>query len=138
MTKEVKDLSKLKNIAHNIAKITNKEEDWRTFRNCRNNYNRGIKNAKNAYFTNRLTIRTKKDKTETDNIIDNNDDTYDKDDDIIIKPELNNNRTMWNTVKNLSNSNKKQPPRIIRFANKIITSIREICNIANVHYIKKN
>ena len=39
--------------------------------------------------------------------------------------------------KNITNNNKKPPPRKIIHENKVITSLKKICNIANCHYIQK-
>ena len=44
---------------------------------------------------------------------------------------------MWNNVKQLTEKLKQIPPRIISYNNRVITSIREITNIANKFFIDK-
>ena len=44
---------------------------------------------------------------------------------------------MWKNIKNLTDNNKQTPPRVLAEGGKLITSIKQICNIANKHYINK-
>ena len=44
---------------------------------------------------------------------------------------------MWKNFKNITNNNKQVPPRNINHNGKYITSIKQICNIANQFYIDK-
>ena len=46
-------------------------------------------------------------------------------------------RKMWKTVKALTNNCKQTPPRILSHNGSIITSLKEICNIANRYYVTK-
>ena len=48
-----------------------------------------------------------------------------------------NSKTMWRTVKTLTNNNKQTPPRLLTHKDKVITSLKSICNIANDFYISK-
>ena len=54
-----------------------------------------------------------------------------------IKPEVSKINNLWTTVKELTNTSTKTPPRHIIHENSIITSIRKIANIANQHFINK-
>ena len=44
---------------------------------------------------------------------------------------------MWGTFKNLTNSNKQIPPRVILFNGNLITSIKKIVNISNQFFLDK-
>ena len=44
---------------------------------------------------------------------------------------------MWGTFKDLSNTNKQVPPRIILHDGNLVTSIKQIVNIANNFFIEK-
>ena len=44
---------------------------------------------------------------------------------------------MWGTFKNLTNTNKQVPPRVILHNGNLITSIKKIVNIANNFFWKK-
>ena len=44
---------------------------------------------------------------------------------------------MWGTFKNLTNTNKQVPPRVILYNGNLVTSIKKIVNIANEFFIEK-
>merc|ERR1711867_17087 len=46
-------------------------------------------------------------------------------------------KVMWGTFKDLSNTNKQIPPRIILHNGNLVTSIKQIVNIANNFFIEK-
>ena len=54
-----------------------------------------------------------------------------------IKPEVSNINKLWTTVKELTNTSTKTPPRHIINENMAVTSIRKIASIANQHFINK-
>ena len=54
-----------------------------------------------------------------------------------IKPEVSNINKLWTTVKELTNTSTKTPPRHIIHENSVITSLRKIANVANQHFINK-
>ena len=109
---------KIKDTLHTKAKLTNSDTDWRIFRFQRNHVNNLNKTKKLNYFKHQLNIT---DKNNTD--LDKNDYVTDK--------------TMWKNIKNLTDNNKQTPPRVLAEGGKLITSIKQICNIANKHYINK-
>ena len=81
----------------------------------RNIYNKEVKRAKQNYYSNKLTIKSNK-----KDIIDNKIPTTP-----IIKPEFQREDKLWNTVKELTNSNRKQPPRVLNHNNSVVTSIKK-------------
>ena len=54
-----------------------------------------------------------------------------------IKPEVSNINKLWTTVKDLTNTATKAPPRNIIHNNTIVTSLKKIANIACTHFINK-
>ena len=48
-----------------------------------------------------------------------------------------NSRTIWKTVKTLTNNNKQTPPRLLSHEGRVVTSLKTICNIANDFYVMK-
>ena len=44
---------------------------------------------------------------------------------------------MWGTFKDLTNTNKQVPPRIILHDGNLVTSIKKIVNIANEFFVEK-
>ena len=44
---------------------------------------------------------------------------------------------MWGTLKNLTNTNKQVPPRVILHNGNLVTSIKKIVNIANQFFVEK-
>ena len=46
-------------------------------------------------------------------------------------------KVMWRTFKDLSNTNNQVPPRLILHDGNLVTSIRQIVNIANNFFIDK-
>ena len=76
--------------------------------------------AKNNYYYNKLTI---KDKNNTK--------------DIRLKDNLTNDNKLWTTVKDMTDSCNKTPPRNIDHDNIPVTTLRQIANIANRNYIDK-
>ena len=44
---------------------------------------------------------------------------------------------LWTTIKDMTDSSNKTPPRHINHNNRPVTSLRKIANIANRHYIDK-
>ena len=92
---------------HNIAKTTQEQDNWRHYRNHRNQLNKLLKNKKQQYFSDKF----------------NSTDKYRKD--------------MWTTLKDITNTNKQQTPRAITHNNTLITSTKQIANIANTHFINK-
>lgn len=117
---DIETQADIKNKAYTKAKWTNDPDDWRDFRRQRNKYNNDIKSAKNIYYYNKFTIRDKKDRN-----------------DIRLKDNLTNDNKLWTTVKDMTDSYNKTPPRNIYHDNKLVTSLRQIANIANRHYIDK-
>ena len=100
--------------------MTNDPDDWRHFRRQRNKYNNDIKTAKKKYYYNRLTLKNNKDKK-----------------DIKLKDNVTNDNKLWSTIKDMTNSCNKTPPRHIDHDNRPVTSLRKIADIANRHYIDK-
>ena len=111
--------SKIKDNLHKIAKGTNNQEDWRKFRVQRNLVTKMNKTNKSKYYNYRLNIN--KNDTGDENRYQN--DTQSK--------------IMWETFKNLTNSNKQVPPRVISYNGNMVTSIKKIVNIANEFFIEK-
>ena len=140
-TPALKKLAEYKNKIHNIAKSSNSETDWRIFRNIRNKYNNLVKETKSKYYSQKLTIKSKHDTTDNTNnnsntsINQNNNNNVPND--TQIKPEVSNINKLWTTVKELTNTSTKAPPRHIIHENSVITSIRKIYNIASAHFINK-
>ena len=100
--------------------MTNDPDDLRDFRTQRNKYNNDIKTAKNNYYYNKLTVRDKNDKNG-----------------IKLKDNLTSDSKLWTTIKDMTDSSNKTPPRHINHDNRPVTSLRRIANIANRHYIDK-
>lgn len=50
---------------------------------------------------------------------------------------MTNDNKLWSTIKDMTDSSNKTPPRTIVHDNKLVTSPRQIANIANRHYIDK-
>ena len=46
-------------------------------------------------------------------------------------------KIMWGTFKNLTNSNKQVPPRVILHDGNLVTSVKKIVNIANQFFVDK-
>ena len=46
-------------------------------------------------------------------------------------------KVMWDTFKNLTNSNIQVPPRVITYNGNMVTSVKKIVNIANKFFIDK-
>lgn len=97
----------------------NSENDWRLFRQSRNQYYKAIKEEKNRYYSTKLTVKNK------------------KDNDISNEEEYNTENKLWSTVKELANTKTRVLPRLISFNNTVTTSLKEIANIACKHYIDK-
>ena len=102
-----------------------------------NKVTRLIKTLKHNLYTNKVNIT--KDKT--------NDNEEDDTDELRVNNEQNtdshnndNNsrdKTMWNTVKDMTNKLKQQPPRLIIDNNEKVTSLKKIAHIANRYFIDK-
>ena len=75
------------------------------------------KHNKNTYFNHQLNI--------TKNNIESNENDYISD------------KIMWKNVKNITDINKQTPPRVLSDGGKVITSLKQIYNIANRYYICK-
>ena len=103
---------------HKKAKKSDSQEDWRQYRSQHNIVNNLKKNKKYNYLKHQLNISK-------------NNNTYSDDTDYV------SDKIMWKNVKNITSNNKQVPPRAISHNGKLITSIKEICNIANNHYIFK-
>ena len=93
---------------------------WRYFWRQRNKYNNDIKTAEKKYYYNRLTIQNNKIKK-----------------DIKCKDHVTNDNTILSTIKDMTNSYNKTPPRYIDYDNRPVTLLRQIHDIANSHYIDK-
>ena len=111
--------SKIKDNLHRIAKGTNNEEDWRNFRAQRNLVTKINKANKSKYFNYQLNIKKN-----------DNGDEYKYQNDVQSK-------IMWGTFKNLTNTNKQVPPRVILHNGNLVTSVKKIVNIANEFFIDK-
>merc|ERR1712101_64271 len=111
--------SKIKDELHRIAKGSNSIEDWRKFRAQRNIVNNINKSNKSSYYNSRLNIKKNGNGDET---------KYQND----VQSKV-----MWGTFKDLSNTNKQVPPRIIQHYGNLVTSIKQIVNIANDFFIEK-
>ena len=111
--------SKIKDNLHRIAKGTNNEEDWRNFRAQRNLVTKINKANKSKYFNYQLNIKKN-----------DNGDEYKYQNDVQSK-------IMWGTFKNLTNTNKQVPPRVILHNGNLVTSLKKIVNIANEFFIEK-
>ena len=59
------------------------------------------------------------------------------DKDIRLKDNVTNDNKLWSTIKDMTDSCNKTPPRNIDHDNRQVTSIRQIANIADRHYIDK-
>ena len=90
----IKKLGQLKDISHSKAKNSNNPEHWRLYRVNRNLYYNAIKAAKKEHFYKKLTIRGKNDRVK-------------------IKDEHKNSNNLWGTVKEMTNTRNKVPPRMI-------------------------
>ena len=44
---------------------------------------------------------------------------------------------MWGTFKNLTNTSKQAPPRVIIYNGNLVTSVKKIVNIANEFFVEK-
>ena len=134
-------LAEYKNKIHKIAKSSNSETDWRIFRNIRNKYNNLVKETKSKYYSQKLTINNKNianGKTNNNgNNINNKNNNIDRTNNTHIKPEVSIINKLWTTVKELTNTSTKAPPRNIIHENSVITSLRKISNIASNHFINK-
>ena len=108
--------AKIRDELHRKARVSNNENDWRIYRNQRNLVNNINKNNKSRYYNFQLNINK-------------NNKNFDE--------KISNDKTMWKTVKNLTNNNKQVPPRVISFDGQLIASLKKICNIANDFYISK-
>merc|ERR1712101_100023 len=107
----------------------------------RNIYNKTVKDTKAQYYSNKLTIKSKytpspntNDNTDNQDILNNN--TI-KTNGTKIKPEVSKVNKLWTTVKELTNTATKAPPRSIIYNNTVVTSLRKIANIACTHFINK-
>ena len=87
----------------------------------RNITNNLCKTKKNSYYRHQLNIN-KYDDQNLDNIENGN---------------YINDKIMWKNFKTITNNNKQVPPRNINHNGKFITSIKDICDIANQFYIDK-
>ena len=94
------------------AVLSNNEEDWRNYRVQRNKVNRINKTNKSAYYEKRLNINISGNVT-TENIRVGKEDTFTYSD-----------KTMWKTVRELTNNVKQLPPRILNCNSRVITSVR--------------
>ena len=92
--------------------MTNDPDDWRDFRRQRNKYNNDIKTAKKKYYYNRLTLKDKKDKN-----------------DIRLKDNMTNNDKLWSTIKDMTKSCNKTPPRHIDHDNRQVTSLKKLLTL---------
>ena len=101
--------SKVKDNLHRIAKGTNSEDDWRKFRAQRNLVNKINKANKSSYYNYRLNI----------NQNDNGDEEKYQNE---VRSKI-----MWGTFKNLTNTNKQVPPRVILHNGNLVTSIKKNC-----------
>merc|ERR1712240_2833 len=111
--------SKIKDNLHRIAKGTNNEEDWRKFRAQRNLVTKMNKANKSNYYNYRLNIKKNENGDE---------DKYQND----VQSKI-----MWGTLKNLTNTNKQVPPRVILHNRNLVTSVEKIVNIANEYFVEK-
>merc|ERR1712115_434517 len=125
-TPALTQLAQYKNKLHNIAKSTDSENDWRIFRHTRNAYNKAVKDTKAQYYSNKLTINSKQTPSSNTNAPNNN--TINTNG-TKIKPEVSNVNKLWTTVKELTNTANKAPPRSIIHNNTVVTSLRKIANI---------
>ena len=111
--------SKLKDKLHKIAKGSNNEEDWRKFRAQRNLVTKMNKGNKSNYYNYRLNIKKNENGDES---------KYQND----IQSKV-----MWGTFKNLTNTSKQAPPRVIIYNGNLVTSVKKIVNIANEFFVEK-
>merc|ERR1712240_204076 len=111
--------SKIKDNLHRIAKGTNNEDDWRKFRAQRNLVTKMNKSNKSRYYNYQLNIKKN-----------DNGDEYKYQNDVQSK-------IMWGTFKDLTNTNKQVPPRVISHNGNLVTSVKKIVNIANEYFIEK-
>ena len=125
--KNIEKLAIIRDKAHNNAKSNNTEENWRVFRLARNNYNKGVKSAKRMYFSDKLTVKNKKENCNTK--------CKNVKDEIAIKKEYNVENKLGSTVKDITNTKKKIAPRNIIHNNRVVTSLKDVANISNQHYI---
>ena len=98
----------MKDNLHKIAKRYNREEDWRNFRAQRNLVNKINKANKSKYYNFRLDIDPK------DN---GGEEKYNNE----VRSKV-----MCGTFKNLTNSSKQIPPRVILYNGNLITSIKKL------------
>ena len=131
--KNFKIQANIRDNLHSIAIRIDTQEAWRDYRNQRNLVNRLVKYNKNKYYSNRLNIHNNID-NDTDNNTDCDNDIADNDFD---NDYIYNDKQMWQTVKNMTNTKKQSPPRLIKYKNKVITKLKQITNIANNHFTDK-
>ena len=134
-TPALKKLAEYKNKILKIDKSSNSETDWSIFRNIRNKYTNLIKAKKSKYYSHKLTVKNKYETNSNNNNNGNSNKSNTNNNNTInpekIKPEVSNINKLWTTVKELTNTSTKTPPRHIIHENMAITSIRKIVNIAN-------
>ena len=109
----------MKDELHRIAKGTNSQDDWRRFRAQRNLVIKLNKVNKSNYYNFRLNIKKNENGDE---------DKYQND----VQSKI-----MWGTFKNLTNTNKQVPPRVILHNGNLVTSVKKIVNIANEYFVEK-
>ena len=54
-----------------------------------------------------------------------------------LKDCMKNDNKLWSTIKDMTNSNNKTPPRHIDHNNRQVTLLRQMADMANRHYIDK-
>ena len=131
LDKNFKIQSEIKNLAHLKALRDNIPKDWRIFRAQRNLLNRLVKDLKTKYYAQRLNDNKKVDNNLTVKCTESQ--TVSKDGCIVsdsVTDDFNDSnigtdKTMWKTVKNLTGTNKNQPPRMIVHNNEKVTSIKK-------------
>ena len=126
-TIELTKLAECKNEIHRIVKSSNSENDWRIFRNIRNKYNNLVKETKSKYYSQKLTIKDKNEATTNNNtnITNSNNNHIASNTKTHLKPEVSNINKLWTTVKELTRTCTKTPPRNIIHENSIITSLKK-------------
>ena len=138
----------LRDNLHKQAILTDDTEDWRLYRQQRNKCNRLNKDNKTKYYKNRLNkpdrnTNNVNDCDINDSNVNNND--WDQDNtnndycdytDTTNKDKYSD-RQMWKTIKDITNNNRRKPPRHILINNKMTTSLDKICNFSNQFFIDK-
>ena len=125
--------SKLRDELHTIAIKSNAQNDWRNFRRQRNLCNKLNKKCKAEFYAKKLN------KIDLDTNANNGDDSGNDGqcNDEVLNDNHYSDKKMWRCVRELTNSNKQQPPRLLKINGVFTTSLRKITNECNNYFVNK-